>query len=196
MKRLLLAFVAVGALAGCANGGATASPAQLPARQAAASSGPSASAAQSSAAAAIPGAAGVSSSALRCPSLADVKAATGFTDMTQAGVARETGVVICSYAPPVDTAPVKQVEVVVSFSNVTFAQARQDDVKQGLTVTDAPQFGSGAFIATDTDTPYGTMCVVQTKAADGAAIAASASGNLTSQNACAAAERALPLFQS
>jgi hypothetical protein len=144
----------------------------------------------------VSGATGVSSSAPRCPSLADVKAATGFTDITQANVAKEKGVVICSYAPPDNTTPLKQMEVVVSFANVTFAQARQDDVQQGLKVTDAPQFGSEAFNATGTDTLYGTVCVLQTKSGDGATIAARASGDLTLQDACTAAERAVPLFQS
>jgi hypothetical protein len=195
MKRLLLALVAVAALAGCANGGGSPATPQPPAGQAAASTEPSAPAAQSSAAA-VSGGTGVSSAALRCPSLADVKAATGFTDMTQADVAREAGVVICSYAPRDNTPPVKQMEVVVSFANVTFAQARQDDVKQGLKVTDAPQFGSGAFIATGTDTLYGTVCGLQTKSGDGATIAATADGDLTLQEACTAAERAVPLFQS
>jgi hypothetical protein len=172
MKRLLLALVAMGALAGCANGGESpATSAQPPARQTAASPEP------------------------HCPSLADVKAATGFTDMTQADVAKETGVVICSYAPPDNTTPLKQMEVVVSSANVTFAQARQADVQQGLKLTDAPRFGSEAFTATGTDTLYGTVCVLQTKYGDNATIAARASGNLTLQDACTAAERTVPLFQ-
>jgi hypothetical protein len=188
MKRLVLALVAVSVLAGCgANGnGSTALPAQ-PAGQATASLESSAPATQSSAA-------GSSRSALSCPSLADVKAATGFTGMTQADVARETGVVICSYAPPGNTTPLKQMEVVVSTAKVTSAQARQDDVQQGLKVTDAPQFGPEAFTATGTSTLYGTVCVVQTKSG-GATIAARASGELSLQNACAAAERVVPLFR-
>lgn len=195
MKRLLLALVAVGALAGCASGGGSpASPAQPLAGQATASAEPPAPAAQSPVGA-VSGATGVSSSAVRCPSLADVKAASGFTDMTQADVAKETGVVICSYAPSGNTTPLKQMEVVVSFADVAFAQARQDDVRQGLKVTDAPQFGSEAFTATGTGTLYGTVCVLQTKSGNGATIAARASGDLTLQDACTAAERAVPLFQ-
>lgn len=195
MKRLVLALVAVAALAGCrANGdGSPATPAQ-PAGQATASLESSAPATRSSVAAA-PGATSISSSALNCPSLADVKAATGFTRMTQANVATETGVVICSYAPPHNTTPLKQMEVVVSFANVTSAQARQDDVQQGLKVTDAPQFGPEAFTATGTHTLYGTVCVLQMESGDGATIAARASGELTLQDACTAAERVVPLFQ-
>lgn len=181
MKLLLLALVAVGALAGCANGGGSpATQAQPPAGQATAT------------AAAEPSGSG---SASRCPSLADVKAATGFTDMTQADVATETGAVICSYAPSGNTTPVRQMEVLVSFADVTFAQARQDDVQQGLKVTAAPRYGSEAFTATGTGTLYGTVCVLQTKSGDGATIAARASGDLTLQDACTAAERAVPLFQ-
>jgi hypothetical protein len=185
MKRLVLALVAVAALAGCgANGnGSTALPAQ-----ATASLAPSPHATQSPAA-------GSSSSALRCPSLADVKAATGFTGMTQADVATETGAIICSYAPPDNTTHVKQMEVVVSTAKVTSAQARQDDVQQGLQVRDARQFGPEAFIATGTNTLYGTMCVLQTKSGS-ATIAARASGELSLQDACAAAERVVPLFRS
>ena len=135
---------------------------------------------------------------MHCPSLAAVKTATGFTGLTQSNVstAKQGVAVICSYTPAANANPVRQVETLVSLSAADAAGARQDAVKEGLTVTDAPQYGSGAFTATGTGTMYGTICTIHQEARNGRIIETSASASdLTVQNLCAVAERLAPLFQ-
>jgi hypothetical protein len=185
VKRMVLALAVVAALAGCsASGiGSSATPARQPTGRAAspASSAP-----------------GASISSLHCPSLADVKAATGFTELTQAGVAtdKKTATIICSYAPAANANPLRQVETVVTLTPVSDAKARQDDVQQGLTVTAAPRFGRGAFTATGTGTLYGTVCALQEEAGNGGAIGIRASAtDMTARDLCAVAGRVAPLFQ-
>jgi hypothetical protein len=196
VKHIVVALAVVAALAGCSASGVGSSAASAPQPTGQASSASSAPAAHSPATA--PVAPGASISSPRCPSLADVKAATGFTDLTQAGVAtdKKTATIICSYAPATDANPLRQVETAVTLTPVSAAKARQDDVQQGLTVTDAPQFGPGAFIATGTSTLYGTICALQEKAGNGGAIGIRASAtDMTAQDLCTVAERVAPLFQ-
>jgi hypothetical protein len=142
--------------------------------------------------------AGGSFSSLHCPSLAVVKTATGFTDLTHSNVStnRQDVAIICSYTPAANANPVRQVEVLVTLSPADAADARQDAVKEGLTVKDAPQFGSGAFTATGIGTQYGTICTIHQQASNGRIIETSASASdLTVQDLCAVAGRLAPLFK-
>lgn len=182
---MVLAVAVVAALTGCSASGAgsSAAPAQQPTGHAASSA---------------PAAPGASISSLHCPSLADVKAATGFTGLTQADVAtdKNTATIICSYAPATNAKPLRQVEAAVTLTPVSGAKARQDDVQQGLTVTDTPQFGPGAFTATGTSALYGTICGLQKEAGNGGIIGIRASAtDMTVQDLCAVAERVAPLFR-
>ena len=165
MKRIVLAVAVVAALAGCSSG-----------------SGSSA---------------GGSLSSLHCPSLANVKATTGFTDLTQANSStnKQDAAIICSYTPAANANPVRQVQALVTLSPADAADARQDAVKEGLTVTDAPQYGPGAFTATGTGTVYGTICTIQ-ESSSGRIIETSASASdLTIPDLCTVAGRLAPLFR-
>lgn len=194
VKRIVLALAVAAALAGCSASGA--GPSATPAGQAASSASSVPAAHSPSATASV--APGVSISSLRCPSLADVKAATGFTNLTQGDVAtdKKTATIICSYAPATNAKPLRQVETAVTLTPVSNASARQDDVQQGLTVTDAPQFGPGAFFAAGTSTLYGTVCALGEEVGNGGAIGIRASAtDMTAKDLCAVAGRLAPLFQ-
>ncbi|HEY1618863.1 MAG TPA: hypothetical protein VGG25_14670, partial [Streptosporangiaceae bacterium] len=71
------------------------------------------------------GSSGGSFSSLHCPSLAVVKTATGFTDLTQSNVStnKQDLAIICSYTPAANANPVRQVEVLVTLSPADAAGA-------------------------------------------------------------------------
>ncbi len=63
-------------------------------------------------------------------------------------------------------------------------------------MTDAAQFGAGAFIATGTGTLYGTICTLHEEAGNGATIETSVSASdMNTRELCIVTERVAPLFQ-
>jgi hypothetical protein len=182
MTGVATAVVTVAGLAGCAMPAAeSAGPQQSPGTVHG-----SALPASSSPAGSVPGSSGVWKSPIRCPAVADVSAATGIPGLTVAGrnITNAAGEAACVYASANDSGSVliKHPPIQVGSTPGTLGQFRQA-LGAVEPVTDAPEYGAGAFL-----TGSGGTCWLYANFGDGKLIDIQVSlftANGTTQQACA-----------